>query len=150
MTASRFTRQRTWLVAATAVLALSTPGVRGQTGANRSGLDIPQSATALEGVPRVRIDVTQDAADRRVLNTAEAATNELTIRIADGRFYWTSRDNRALALTSSGEFTYLSAKEPGDYVRLRRLNDTLTYVEHVDTPLGSVTYWGELRIVIGK
>ena len=53
-------------------------------------------------------------------------------------------------MTSSGEFTYLSSNEPSRYVRVRRLNDRLTYIEHVDTALGSVTYWGELRIVIGK
>ena len=74
----------------------------------------------------------------------------MSIRIEDGGFYWSSRDNRRLALTSSGEFTYLSSSEPGRYVRIRRLNDRLTYMEHVDTDLGSVTYWGELRIVFGK
>jgi hypothetical protein len=35
-------------------------------------------------------------------------------------------------------------------VRIRQLRDKLTYVEHVDTDTGSVTYWGELRIVLGK
>jgi len=53
-------------------------------------------------------------------------------------------------LTSSGEFTYLSSGESCGYVRIRRLDDRLTYMEHVYTDLGSVRYWGELRIVSGK
>jgi len=35
-------------------------------------------------------------------------------------------------------------------VRFRRLGERLSYVEHVDLDLGSVTYWGELRIVLDK
>jgi hypothetical protein len=116
----------------------------------KDNLGLPRNATALEGVPHVRIDVTQDNASRRDLNAAEAARSQLAIRIADGRFYWTSRGKRLLASTPSGEFTYLSSAEPGRYVRIRRLNDKLTYVEHVDTELGSVTYWGELHVVIGN
>ena len=45
---------------------------------------------------------------------------------------------------------YLSSTEPGRYVRIRRLNDRLAYVEHLDTTLGTVTYWGELRVVVGQ
>jgi hypothetical protein len=33
---------------------------------------------------------------------------------------------------------------------MTRLNDRVSYVEHVDLASGSVTWWGELRIVIGK
>jgi hypothetical protein len=117
-----------------------------QTGAAR----FPPDATALEGLPTVRVETTPEGTTRRQLDASEAARHRLSIRIADGRFYWSNRDNRRLALTSSGDFTYLSSSEPGMHVRIRRLNDRLTYIEHVDTELGSVTYWGELRIVIGK
>jgi hypothetical protein len=71
------------------------------------------------------------------------------IRIVDGQYYWASRDNRPLRLQSSGEFTYLSS-EPGQYIRFTRMNDRISYVEHVDLAHGSVTWWGELRIVVGK
>jgi hypothetical protein len=69
--------------------------------------------------------------------------------LIDGQFYWTTRGNRLLHLNSSGEFTYLSS-EPGQYIRFTRLNDKISYVEHVDLALGSVTWFGELRIVVGK
>jgi hypothetical protein len=111
---------------------------------------VPPNATMLEGTPEVQVDTTADAATRRQLGAADAAANRLRVQVKDGTFYWSSRDNSRLTLTTSGEFTYLSATEPGRYVRIRRVNDRLTYVEHVDTGVGSVTYWGELRVVVGK
>lgn len=110
----------------------------------------PPNATALEGLPTVRVETTPEATTRRRLDSEEAAASRLSILIKDGRFYWSSRDDRRLTLTASGEFTYLSSTEPGRYVRIRRLNDRLTYVEHLDTTLGTVTYWGELRVVVGQ
>jgi hypothetical protein len=143
---ARFTRIAAVLAAA-ALVAGTAPG-EAQEG--RSGLVIPQNATALEGIPRVRIDTTRDTVTRRELAAAEAAKSRLTIRIDDGRLYWASRDDRLLTRTASEEFTYLLSTVPGRYVRIRELNDTLTYVEHLDMPSGSVTYWGELRIVVRK
>jgi hypothetical protein len=52
-------------------------------------------------------------------------------------------------MNASEEFTYLSS-DPGQYVRIARVNDRITYVEHVDTALGSITWWGELKIVLGS
>lgn len=111
---------------------------------------IPAAATALEGLPTVRIDTTADRVARRELNASEAAKSRLRVRKVGSRYYWASLDDRPLTVTSSGGFTYLSSTEPGRYVRIRQLRDKLTYVEHVDTDTGSVTYWGELRIVLGK
>ena len=110
----------------------------------------PPNATALEGLPTVRVETTPEATTRRQLDSKESAANHLRIQIKNGSFYWSSRDDRSLTPTPAGEFMYLSSTEPGRYVRIRRLNDRLTYVEHLDTTLGSVTYWGELRIVVGR
>ena len=111
---------------------------------------IPKNAIALEGVPSVRVDTTEEGGARRELDAAEAVKDSLKINIIDGKYYWASRSNRPLTLISSGEFTYLSSTERGKYIRLRRLNDKISYVEHVDMARGSVTYWGEIRIVLGK
>jgi hypothetical protein len=129
------------------LLLAAGPPVRAQ---DKGGLDLPAGTTALEGLPAVRIDTSRDRATRHELDSREAAGSRLTIRVADGRFYWSGRGDRPLAATDSGGFTYLSSSEPGRYVRIRQLNDRLTYVEHVDTDAGSVTYWGELRIVVGR
>jgi hypothetical protein len=111
---------------------------------------VPPNASSLEGRPAVRLDATKEGASRHTLNRAEASRQTLKISIVDGQYYWASRENRPLTLSSSGEFTYLSSAEPGQYVRFTRINGRLAYVEHVDTAAASVTYWGELRIVLGR
>ena len=141
------TRRMTVTGACLAVI-LSTGA--GEAQDRRSTVSVPESATALEGFPRVRIDISQDVATRRELSPMDAERNRLRVRITRGRFYWASRNDGPLAWSSSDGFTYLLSTQPGRYVRFTRVNDTLTYVEHVDTASGSVTFWGELRIVIGK
>jgi hypothetical protein len=121
----------------------------GQTAAQPQKVDIPTTSATLEGIPTVRVDSTEGETTRRVLNAAEAAKERLAVTVKDGTFYWTSRGNRPLRLSSSGEFTYL-ASEPGQYIRLTRLNDRIAYVEHVDADFGSVTWWGELRIRVDR
>jgi hypothetical protein len=131
-------------------LTLGLVLARPQAQAPATVADIPRGAIALEGRPQVSVDVTKDGAQRKELDPADASKHRLRIRVVDGRFYWGTRDDRPLTVSSSGDFVYLSSAEPGRYVRFRRVNDALAYVEHVDTAFGSVTYWGELRIVLGK
>jgi pectin methylesterase-like acyl-CoA thioesterase len=125
-------------------------GAVGQAQTSTEPSLIPRNATALEGVPAVRLDATKETATRRTLDGAEARAQGLRIRIVNGQYFWASRENRPLTLSASGDFTYLSSTEPGQYVRFRRINDRIAYVEHVDSAFGSVTYWGELRIVLGQ
>jgi hypothetical protein len=151
MTVYRLSRRMVRLTAAAVTgLGLTAGIVLSQPQAPHQAMNLPPNATALEGVPQVRIDVTQEGATRRELGAAEAARDHLTIRIVDGRLYWTTGEKRPLIVTSSRDFVYISSTEPGRYVRVRRLNDTLKYVEHTDMPFGSVTFWGELRIVLDK
>lgn len=138
----RYGRPRLALLGLLLVLAASASAQEGRR------VVFPPNATALEGDPTLRVETTPEATVRRELDPAEAAANRLRIRIKDGSFYWSSRDDRRLTLTPSGDFTYLSSTDPGRYVRIRRLNDRLTYVEHVDTARGIVTYWGELRVIL--
>lgn len=130
------------------LLGPAPPGSFEQETTQTQRVQIPADATTLEGTPTVRIDSAEGGTTRRILTAAEAAQSRLTINVVDGEYYWTSRGNRPLRLRSSGEFTYLSS-EPGKYIKLTRLNDKIAYVEHVDLAFGSVTWWGEMRIVLG-
>lgn len=127
----------------------SSAASSGQETAQPQRVQIPADVTSLEGVPAVRVDSAEGTTTRRVLDMAEASKARLTVSVVDGQFFWTTRDNRLLHLNSSGEFTYLSS-EPGQYIRFTRLNDRISYVEHVDSTSGSVTWFGELRIVVGN
>jgi hypothetical protein len=142
----RLVRLLAWL--ATPVLAVSA--VLAQTPPARPDAVIPSNAAVLEGVPRVRIDTTQDHVTRRELDAAEAARSRLTITIRDGQLYRGDRTGTPLTITTSDGFTYLSSSRPGRYIRIQRLHDTLSYIEHVDMAFGSVTYWGELRVAVTK
>jgi hypothetical protein len=132
-----------------AVSVLLAPGVPAQGGAEPATVQIPANAIALEGIPTVRVDAEERDTTRRVLSQNEVTTSRLMVNIVDGKYYWTSRDNRPLRLDTSGPFTYLSS-DPGQYIRFTRINDKVAYVEHVDMPLGSVTWWGELEIILRK
>jgi hypothetical protein len=136
------------IVVAVACLSWAVPRSVAQEPARPQGVEIPKTAT-LEGIPSVRIESTEQGSKRRVLGKAEASENRLSIQVKNGQFYWASRENRPLEVDSSGGFTYLSSK-PGSYIKFTKVNDKISYVEHVDQGLNSVTYWGELRIVIGK
>ena len=134
---------------AIACLSLAVQGGIAQETTKPQRVEIPAAAMSLEGIPTVRIDSTEGATTRRVLDPTEATKSRLRVRVADGQFYWATRGNSPLRLNASGEFTYLSS-EPGQYIRFTRLNDKISYVEHVDLTFGSVTWFGELRIVVGK
>ena len=135
--------------AAFGVTALLAPTIVGQTQTTSASVPIPPNAVALEGLPTVRVDSAQSNATRRVLNVTESVKSRLVVKIVDGQYYWTSRDNRRLRLEAAGPFTYLSSA-PGNYIRFTRIGDKVSYVEHVDTALGSVTWWGELQVVVGR
>ncbi|NOT28103.1 MAG: hypothetical protein HOP16_18625 [Acidobacteria bacterium] len=123
-------------------------GALSQESTPANGLGIPPAATVMEGTPTVRVDSSEGVTTRRLLDPAEAAKSRLQVSVVDGQYYWTSRENQPLRLASAGDFTYLSS-EPGRYIRFTRIKDRIAYVEHVDVALGSVTWWGELKIVTG-
>jgi hypothetical protein len=136
-------------VVAIAFGALAAVASSSQDASQPQSVQIPAGAVTLEGIPTVRIDSTEQGATRRVLGEAEARRERLTVRQMNGKFYWASRENKLLQLNSSGPYTYLSS-EPGSYIRLTRINDRISYVEHLDSARGNVTWWGTLKIVVGK
>jgi hypothetical protein len=131
-----------WVVVAGSAAIAHTPA--------QDEVSVPSNATALEGTPHVRIDTNEGQVKRRELTKTETTQNRLAITVDHGRYFWSSRDNALLTLSSSGEFTYLLSSKPGNYIRFRRVNDRITYVEHLDSAQGNVTYWGELRVVLGN
>src|SRR5687767_3242732 len=86
---------------ALSILWIAVSGLDAQ-GVTAGVVTFPKEATALEGLPQIRIDTTRDSATRRPLDREEAVRDRLTIRIADGRLYWSSRGDRPLAQTSFG------------------------------------------------
>lgn len=140
-------------VTATLAATLVASGAFGQTSTPpsppSSPVAIPKEASSLEGRPTVMIDSTAAGSTRRELGVAEGSDHRLAIKVVDGRLFWASQGNIPLTMDTVGGYTYLSSG-PGRYVRLSRVNDRISYVEHLDTAPGHVTFWGELRIVLGR
>ncbi|MGB7219195.1 MAG: hypothetical protein WBD07_10350 [Vicinamibacterales bacterium] len=155
----RLPRRMAWVGIGMACFVLAASPSFGQ--AAPRPVEIPPGTTTLEGIPSVRVDSSEGRTTRQVLSSDIAKKNRLLINVVDGKFFWTSRDNRPLQFTSSGDFSYF-ASEAGSYIRITRINDKISYVEHLDTalmspaqrpsvlPFGTVTWWGELKIVVGK
>jgi hypothetical protein len=131
-------------------LVMFSAGVSSRSQSADASASLPAGTTALRGLPTVRVESTADETKRHGLTAKESSEHGLSISVSGGRYFWTSRQNEELTLRTSGEFTYLTTANPGQYVRLRRINNRLTYVEHLDMGPKSVTYFGELRIVLGK
>ena len=142
-----------WSIAVTCALLITIGSglarVHAQGTSEPQRVQLPAGAAILAGIPTVRVGTSQEGATRQVLTPAEAKQHPLTITKIGRQYYWTSRENKLLQLNSSGPYTYLSS-EPGSYIRFTRINDRIDYVEHLDSPIGSVTWWGELRIVAPK
>jgi hypothetical protein len=145
----RFPQQLVAAIGLAGCLALGSAGAAQQAQTAGEKPVIPPNASTLEGVPAVRLDAKKDGALRRALDSDEAAKQALKIRVVDGKYFWATREDVPLTLTTAGEFTYLTA-EPGQYIRLRKVNNKIEYVEHVDKEWESVTWWGEMRIVLKK
>jgi len=70
------------------------------SGSTPTAIEIPRNATALEGIPQVRIETTREGALCRELDATEAVGSRLSITIEDGRFFWAGRDGRPLTMTT--------------------------------------------------
>lgn len=112
-------------------------------------VSLPRSATALEGRPAVVVTSGYAGTEKKVLTPQEARKNRLLVTVIDGRFFWASRENRPLELTTSGAFTYLSG-DAGSYVKFARFGKKIVYMEHATLFLSTITYWGELDVVTGR
>jgi hypothetical protein len=60
-------------------LGLAAGTALSDAASSQEAVNIPVIAIALEGIPRVRIDLTQDGATRRELDPEQAAKERLTI-----------------------------------------------------------------------
>ena len=112
-------------------------------------VEIPATATALEGRPSVLVSSEEGKTEKRTLGSREAGENRLLVTIVDGKYYWASRGNRPLQIHESGAFTYLS-DGPGAYIKLTRIGQRIVYMEHANLFLSTLTYWGELKIITGR
>jgi hypothetical protein len=110
---------------------------------------VPPTVTALEGRPLVVTRSEAGETERTVLAPEQAKEQRLLVTVVDGRFYWASRQNRPLTMTTSGAFTLLDSGV-GSYVKFTSVDGRILYIEHVNVGMNTLTYWGVLEVVTGR
>lgn len=63
----------------------------------------------------------------------------------NGKYYWSSRDNKEMTRHFSGPFVIFSADDGSGYVKVfpESQNLPLDYMEHLHDKLFTITYWGK-------
>ncbi|MBI2118857.1 MAG: hypothetical protein HYT97_04430 [Elusimicrobia bacterium] len=109
-------------------------------------LGIDEKTNYIIGIPKSRTDSNESNTVRKTLSKMDVDKNKLIITRIDGKFYWTSRENRQLDHNVSGVYDYFYLPDGAGYIKACKMNNKLVYMEHVHTGLSIITYWGELEL----
>lgn len=66
----------------------------------------------------------------------------------NGKYFWSSRDNKEMTKHASGNFVVFSADDGTGYVKFTpHMKDSpLDYMEHLHDKLFTITYWGKSSV----
>ena len=95
-----------------------------------NGIPIKKDMSDVEGTQQV--DLTKD----------EGLAYRLVITKKGSEYYWTTRENRELIFSKSGDFYSFVDPACGGYIRLAKAEGKWFYMEHVITAFKNITYWG--------
>jgi len=106
----------------------------------------------LDAKPTVKVESGEGATSRLLLSEPDRTKHRVTITRRDGRYFWTSREDRELLHHGSGAFHYFIEPGGGGYIKVfdtRTLPESMRdpgprfrYMEHLTLWLGTITYWG--------
>lgn len=114
------------------------------------GLLSPASAEIIFlGVPETQIYSTGEQSISKTLGTGEVDEFRLVISNENGKFYWTSRENKQLEQFISGIFDIYVAVDGSGLIKIQTIDadtiqplDQSPYFEFLHLHLQSVTYFG--------
>jgi hypothetical protein len=97
------------------------------------------------GTPLVRVDADGNETKRTELSEVAGEKYACRIMRKGRRYLWTSRGNRELERTVSGDWTYYVSPEGSGYVKVLTgvEGQPFDYLEHVTGEFKTVTYWGK-------
>ncbi len=109
-------------------------------------LEFDAKSVSVLGAPNVQTRSSIEATYNVELDNNQKITNRLTILKEDGKYYWQSRDRRALVYTKMKGFDLFTDPKTGGYIKIvLQPDDRLVYMEHISNKdLNSFTYWGVL------
>lgn len=102
--------------------------------------------------PTSRVVSTSTETSRELLTANQTNENRLQITKIGTNYFWTTRNNRPLTHSTSGDFHIFTDRNGAGYIKifeptlypksLTGSKQGYQYLEHVHTLLGTVTYWG--------
>jgi hypothetical protein len=92
------------------------------------------------GFPVSKIESNQNQTKRYELTKNQTKEYQVVISEFEGRFYWESRNKLELIKTISGIYTNYVSPTGSGYIKVSTLDNT--YLEHINSGLGTITYWG--------
>lgn len=114
---------------------------------------VPASAeVVLDAEPTVKVESSEGHTSRLVLPTPDRTKYRVTVTRREGRYFWTSREDRELVYHASGAFHYFVEPRGGGYIKvfdtqmlpesMRDPGPRFRYMEHLTLWLLTITYWG--------
>jgi hypothetical protein len=104
----------------------------------------------LSAKPTVKVESSEASTKRYALTESEQEQYRVIITRRDGRYFWSSRENRELIYHHSGAFHYFTDLTGGGYIKIidtAMLPDSMhgpgprfRYMEHLTLWLGTITY----------
>ena len=95
------------------------------------------------GFPVSKIESNQNQTKRYELTKNQTKEYQVVISEFEGRFYWESRNKVELIKTISGIYTNYVSPTGSGYIKVSTLDNT--YLEHINSGLGTITYWGVVQ-----
>lgn len=106
----------------------------------------------LTAKPTAKVESGDASTERYVLSESEREKYRVIITRRDGRYFWSSRENRELIYQPSGALHYFIDPSGSGYVKIldthmlpesmRDPGPRFRYMEHLTLWLRMITYWG--------
>ncbi len=107
----------------------------------------------INATPKSRVTSSSKETNREVLNESKQNEFRLLITKQNGKYYWTTRDNKELSYTISGAFHIFIEAGGAGYITvfdqsvlpesMREPGADIQYKEHIRAFMGDITYWGD-------
>jgi hypothetical protein len=117
-----------------------------------SSASLGANNTVIDALPNSVVYSGSENTRRDMLGPEKKEEYRLTITKRDGRYYWSSREDRELTYRISGAFHIFMEVMGGGYITIFNLPESLRdgagleYKEHIRNFTGNITYWGETEI----
>lgn len=100
------------------------------------------STLVINGLPINKVMSDIEGTELINLSKDEQYSYRLLITKNDGKFFWTSRENRELLFNQTGRFYNFIEPNGAGYIKVAKIKGKYLYMEHLTLGFKNITYWG--------